>query len=62
RPIKAWGYPVTPLVFIGVSVWMIVYVAMEKPVEAGWGAVTLGGGLILYAIARGGRSPAGGSG
>jgi APA family basic amino acid/polyamine antiporter len=56
RPIKAWGYPLTPMLFVAVSAWMIVYVAMAKPLEAAWGGMTLGGGLILYAFARRGRS------
>ena len=53
RPIQTWGYPVTPLLFIGVSVWMIVYVAKERPGEALWGVVTLGAGLLLYLLTRG---------
>ncbi|MFM1561660.1 MAG: APC family permease, partial [Roseibacillus sp.] len=52
RPVKAWGYPVTPAIFIGVSLWMMVYVARANPVGALWGLATVavGGGVYLFAI------------
>ena len=52
RPVKAWGYPVTPAIFIGVSLWMMVYVVRAKPVGALWSLATVavGGGVYLIAI------------
>ncbi|MFP6858734.1 MAG: amino acid permease [Roseibacillus sp.] len=52
RPVKAWGYPVTPAIFIGVSLWMMVYVARANPAGALWGLATVavGGGVYLFAI------------
>jgi APA family basic amino acid/polyamine antiporter len=52
RPVKTWGYPVTPLIFISVSVWMMIYVAQEKPMGALWGVVTLAVGGVVYLIAQ----------
>ncbi len=56
RPIKTPGYPLTPLVFVAVSVWMIVYVAIERPVEALFGVGTLGIGFALFAVAQARRN------
>ncbi|MFM7079915.1 MAG: APC family permease, partial [Bacteroidota bacterium] len=38
--IKTWGYPITPIVFIAVSVWMVVYFAMNEPEKIMWSAAT----------------------
>jgi len=50
RPYRTWGYPVTPLVFLAVSAWMLWYVVRCKPVESlvGLGVAALG--LILYLL------------
>ncbi|MEM7146642.1 MAG: amino acid permease [Verrucomicrobiota bacterium] len=52
RPYRAWGYPVTPLVFMGMSVWMLVYGIKERPAESFWGAVTLFTGAGGYLVSR----------
>ncbi len=53
RPYRTWGYPVTPLFFLAISVFMGVHVARDKPVEALWGVGTLVVGVVLYAVAKG---------
>lgn len=55
RPLKAWGYPVTPLLFLAVCAWMMVYVVRERPHEALWGGVIVVAGLLLYVLAGGRR-------
>ncbi len=54
RPYRTWGYPVTPVVFLAVSAFMMYYTAKEEPWQtaAGLGAVLTG--LIVY-FATGGR-------
>lgn len=52
RPVKAWGYPVTPAFFVVINVWMIVYIVREKPEEALWGLGTLMLGGVVYFIAQ----------
>jgi APA family basic amino acid/polyamine antiporter len=52
RPYKAWGYPITPLIFMGMSVWMLVYGVMGKPEETLWGVGTLVTGGAVYLISR----------
>jgi APA family basic amino acid/polyamine antiporter len=48
RPYRTWGYPVTPLIFLVVSAWMMIFLLKEKPVESLAGLGTLLAGLLLY--------------
>ncbi len=50
RPYRTWGYPVTPLVFLAVSAWMLWHLLCSKPVESMIGLGTGVLGLILYWI------------
>ena len=49
---RTWGYPVTPLIFIGISIWMLIFLAMNKPWEAAGGIVTILVGLGIWALTR----------
>ena len=51
RPYKTWGYPLTPLVFLGISSWMLIFLMIDKPVESLTGMGTLLIGLIVYFVA-----------
>ncbi len=52
RPCRCWGYPVTPLIFLAVNVWMIWFVLANEetryPSLAGFGTMLLG--LIIYFV------------
>jgi APA family basic amino acid/polyamine antiporter len=48
RSYRTLGYPVTPLVFIGVSAFFILNTIVERPVQAAWALGLLGVGLPLY--------------
>ena len=50
RPIRCWGYPITPLIFLGISLWMLIFVWKERPTESLAGLGTMVVGLLLYAI------------
>jgi len=52
RPYRAWGYPLTPLLFLTLSSWMIVYTAVGRPLTALAAVVTLGLGLGLWVLVR----------
>jgi APA family basic amino acid/polyamine antiporter len=52
RPYRTWGYPVTPVVFLLVTGWMMVFVLRDRPVESLAGLATVMVGLILYYIDR----------
>ena len=57
RPYRTWGFPITPLVYLGLTSWTLVYIAIDRPVEALAAAALIAGGLLLYRLARSGRHP-----
>jgi len=58
RPYKVWGYPITPLLFLAVTLYMMIYVITDKPMESLLGLITVIGGLIIYFLAKEpGRNP-----
>ncbi|MEP6667864.1 MAG: amino acid permease [Chthoniobacter sp.] len=50
RPYKAWGYPVTPLIFLAVSGWMLWHMLEDKSTRdpSLLGLATIASGLIVY--------------
>jgi APA family basic amino acid/polyamine antiporter len=58
RPYKVWGYPITPLLFLAVTLHMMMYVIQDKPTESLLGLITVIAGLIVYFLAKEpGRNP-----
>ncbi len=60
RPYRTWGYPLTPLVFLSVTGFMMYYLIIERPVQslAGLGVV-LSGGVVYFAALKYGTRVAG---
>jgi APA family basic amino acid/polyamine antiporter len=58
RPFRVWAYPLPPLLFVGVSVWMMFWAFRGRPVESSLGLLTvlLGGLAYLFTRARPDRS------
>src|SRR5262245_6036152 len=52
RPYRAWGYPVTPLVFLSVTAFMMYYLISERPVQSLIGVLMMAAGLALYFLSR----------
>ena len=50
RPYRTWGYPVTPLIFLAISAWMLVFTWQQHRNESLAGLGTLLLGLILYFV------------
>jgi APA family basic amino acid/polyamine antiporter len=48
RPYRTWGYPVTPIVFLAVTAFMMGYMLIERPVQSFAGLMTLVSGLAVY--------------
>jgi basic amino acid/polyamine antiporter, APA family len=48
RPYKTWGYPYTPIFYVGVSVWMMVYVLATQPGESLIGLGIAAAGIPVY--------------
>lgn len=49
---RTWGYPVTPLLFAGFTLWMVVFSVSQRPVESLVGIATILLGLAFYRLAR----------
>ncbi|MEO8448974.1 MAG: amino acid permease [Gemmatimonadota bacterium] len=50
RPYRAWGYPITPLIFIAFALFIVANTIVEQPVESAKGAALLGAGLVFYRL------------
>lgn len=50
RPYRTWGYPITPLIFLGISIWMLEHLLADSSTRAPslWGLATMALGLIVY--------------
>jgi APA family basic amino acid/polyamine antiporter len=55
RPFRCFAYPVTPLVFLVVNLFAMVYTALYRPEQAIAGLATALLGIGLYFLARGSR-------
>ena len=52
RPYRAWGYPVTPVVFLLVTGFMMYYLLTERPLQSFLGVLIMISGLVIYAVFR----------
>jgi basic amino acid/polyamine antiporter, APA family len=59
RPYRTWGYPVTPAIFLLVSVWMLEHMLSDPSTRPPslWGLATMALGLAVYFLSAK-RSPA----
>jgi APA family basic amino acid/polyamine antiporter len=59
RPYRTWGYPVTPAIFLLVSVWMLEHMLSDPSTRTPslWGLATMALGLVVYFLSAK-RSPA----
>ncbi len=52
RPYRVWLYPIPPIVFAAITVWMMVYLLRSKTTESIAGLATAIAGFLLYFCAR----------
>ncbi len=52
RPYRAWGYPLTPLIFLSVTAFMMYYLVSERPVQSLIGVLMMASGVALYFLSR----------
>jgi APA family basic amino acid/polyamine antiporter len=55
RPFRCFWYPLTPILFLALNLFAMVYTAVDKPKQALAGLAILLLGIGLYFVARGGR-------
>ncbi len=48
RPYKTWGYPITPLIFLAIGFWILIFIFQDKPTESLAGLGTIGIGFPVY--------------
>jgi APA family basic amino acid/polyamine antiporter len=52
RPYRAWGYPITPLVFLLVTGFMMYYLLTTEPLRSVLSIAIMISGLLIYAVFR----------
>ena len=52
RPYRAWGYPLSPLVFLVVTGFMMYYLLTTQPLRSLLGLSIMVSGLLIYAVFR----------
>jgi basic amino acid/polyamine antiporter, APA family len=50
RPYRAWGYPVTPVIFLLVTAFMMYYLVVNRPVQSLAGFAMMLAGLAIYGV------------
>jgi APA family basic amino acid/polyamine antiporter len=50
RPYRTWGYPITPIIFLAISLWMLEHMLADSSTRAPslWGLATMALGLVVY--------------
>jgi len=57
RPYRAWGYPVTPAIFLLVTLFMMTYLVTERPLQSLLGVALMSAGLLIYVLFRSRTEP-----
>jgi APA family basic amino acid/polyamine antiporter len=52
RPFRVSLYPITPLIFLGITGWTLIYVVVQRPLEALISAVIVASGGVFYLLSR----------
>lgn len=53
RPYRTFGWPVTPILFLGLSLWMAIFLVRERPTATLFGGgSTIAAGLLVYLVWR----------
>ena len=52
RPYRVWAYPLTPVIFLLVTGYMMLFQLMQKPQQSIAGLITMLAGLVVFAVSR----------
>ena len=52
RPYRAWGYPLTPLIFLAMTLFVMYYLVVSRPLQSLGGLAIMLAGLVIYYMAR----------
>lgn len=52
RPFKAPFFPIVPIIYLALTTWTLIYVAIERPQEVGVSVALIAIGVVIYAFSR----------
>ena len=52
RPYRAWGYPITPFLFLAVTGFVLAHLLTERPLQSIASLFTMIAGLLIYALSQ----------
>lgn len=52
RPYKVWAHPITPLIFLGVTGYMLYFLAEGRPLQSLASLATLASGVAVYFLSK----------
>ncbi|MBM3425886.1 MAG: amino acid permease [Bacteroidetes bacterium] len=52
RPVKTWGYPITPILFILATLWMIFSFVLMDPIKIWYAACAIIPGVLVYFLVQ----------
>ena len=52
RPYKAWAYPLTPLIYLLITGFSLIYVVIDNPKKALFGVAVIAGGVVFYYVSE----------
>ena len=52
RPFRVWGYPVTPLIFVAICLWICVDICLKYPGQSIVGILIMLSGIPIYLFTR----------
>ena len=53
---QTWGYPVTPLLYLGLTLWTLIYILIQRPTEGLMGLLIVAIGGVFYGLTEAAKS------
>ena len=47
---RTWGYPITPIVFISLTLWTLIFLGFSRPAEVAYGLGLILAGFVAYLL------------
>ena len=52
RPYRAFGYPLTPMIYLALAAWTLVFLAQDRLAEVLAAVAVITAGAVLYLVSR----------
>ena len=50
--VKAWAYPISPLIYVAVTIWMMSYFVIDKPEILWWFLIAISPAIIIFFVTK----------